>query len=374
MSSLRSRHVAHFSSVHRPGDTRIFLKECRSLAKAGYSVEFIVPNGTGQNIDGVFEHGPKRPEGRLERFFLTMPQVVWRAFKSKAKYCHFHDPELIPAGILLRLLGRTVIYDVHEDLPQDVLTKAWIPKPIRKVVAVCCTFLEAVAGQTLSAIITATPSIAKRFPKGKTVAVCNYPILGELESIDDRPFPKRANQIAYVGGISKIRGIKEMLDAAKIAGGEHGIRLALAGPYESASLESQARQAMAAGNVDVLGTLPREDVRSLLSNSRAGIVVFHPGPNHDTALPNKLFEYMAAGVPVIASDFPLWADLIREADCGIVVSPLDPQSIAKAMVALAASPETGEQLGRNGAQAVRTRFNWKEEEKKLIAEYQRLGQ
>ena len=107
--------------------------------------------------------------------------------------------------------------------------------------------------------------------------------------------------------------------------------------------------------------------------ARVGLVLCHPAPNYLEALPNKLFETMAAGVPVVASDFPLWRGLVQGSGCGIVVDPLDASAVARAIRRLLENPEQAEAMGRRGQEAVRMRYNWAGEAEKLLALYRGLG-
>ena len=121
-----------------------------------------------------------------------------------------------------------------------------------------------------------------------------------------------------------------------------------------------------------LGYLNRQDISNLLSNTRAGLLLFLPDPNHTSAQPNKLFEYMSAGIPVIASNFPLWSRIIDRYNCGIAVDPANPQKIAQGIKYIMTHPEEAEKMGKNGRSAVIEKFNWRAEEKSLLTLYHDL--
>ena len=179
-------------------------------------------------------------------------------------------------------------------------------------------------------------------------------------------------QIAYIGGITTIRGAREMVQAMEIAGRRWGARLLLAGRFVPESLEEELRQLPGWRYVDYVGWLSREEVAEALGRVRAGLVVLHPEPNHVNAQPNKIFEYMAAELPVIASDFPLWRDLIAASGAGLLVDPLDPEAIAGAIGQVIEQPEEAEAMGRHGGKAVRERYNWDREKEKLLVLYEEL--
>jgi glycosyltransferase involved in cell wall biosynthesis len=203
----------------------------------------------------------------------------------------------------------------------------------------------------------------------RSVDINNYPLLGELSSgtVD---WSKKKGQVAYVGGLGRARGIHEMVKAIGLAQTE--VDFALGGSFGQADFEAQVRKETGWEKVDYRGWLDREGVKAALTESVAGLVTLHPIINYLDSLPVKMFEYMAAGLPVIASNFPLWKQIIEGNQCGLCVDPLNPQAIAEAIDYLVTHPEEAEQMGRNGQKAVQEKYNWGIEEKKLIDLYDSL--
>lgn len=311
-----------------------------------------------------------RPSSRLRRMTTTMLRILRLAIRARANLYHLHDPELIPIGLLLRMSGKVVVYDAHESLPQQVFNKPWISPRLRSTVSHLARILERIAGSGLSAIVAATPHIAAGYNREKTVTVQNFPFASEFHEEIAVPYSSRPNVAAYVGGISAVRGATEMLRAAELVGGD--FRICLAGTFDSPDLETKSQRDSSWEYVDFRGWVSRQEVASILSSSRMGLVLFHPAPNHMESLPTKLFEYMSAGLPVIASDIPLWRSIIAPEDCGILVNPLDPQDIARGVRHLLDSPAEAQQMGSRGRDAVLSRFSWESQVPNLIGLYDRL--
>ncbi|GGY10153.1 glycosyltransferase WbpH [Litchfieldella qijiaojingensis] len=366
--------VIHFTTVHSRNDIRIRVKQAASLAHYfDEPVYLYVQDGQGNALDSsanvhVIDTGVPSG-GRISR----MTKGVWRIYRAvrraKPDVAHFHDPELIPAGLLLKLSGVKVIYDVHEDLPRQILGKHWISPWLRRPVSWAIQTIEWVASRAFDGIVTATPTISRRFPAHKTVTVQNFPILAELVASEPVEYTARPTHVAYVGGITAMRGAKEMVQALEYFAPEQAVRLQLAGSFTPRQLELEVKQITGWERVIAHGWAERNTVSVLLSQVRAGLVLFHPAPNHVDAQPNKMFEYMAAGLPVIASDFPLWRRIVEGAGCGLLVDPLDPKVIAEAIDWLLANPEEAEAMGRRGRQAVEEIYNWERESKTLIGFY-----
>ncbi len=361
--------IAHLTSAHPRIDTRIFLKQCRSLARAGHEVALVVADGIGSEVrNGVVVHDVGAPSGRLDRMRNVTRRVLAKAVELDAAVYHLHDPELIPVGLKLKKLGKRVIFDAHEDVPKQLMGKPYLNPLSRWLFSHVFAAYERWACRRLDGVIAATPFIRDKFLAINpcTVDINNFPLLGELAA-GEVDWSRKQQQVAYVGGIARVRGVLEVVTA--LAQTRSEVRLQLVGKFSEREVENLARASPGWSRIDALGFLDREGVRDVLQRAVAGLVTFLPMPNHMDAQPNKMFEYMSAGVPVIGSHFPLWREIIEGNQCGLCVDPHNPYEIAEAIDHLIAHPAESERMGRNGQKAVQELYNWDIEERKLLAFY-----
>ncbi len=368
---MNSFKVTHLTSAHPRFDTRIFIKMCTSLATQNYAVSLIVADGLGdefKNGVNIIDVGAKSG-GRLSRMTKTVRRVYDKALELDADIYHLHDPELIPIGLKLKTRGKKVIFDAHEDLPKQLLGKPYLNLITKQILSKASALYENWACPKFDAIITATPFIRDKFLSinSNTVDINNFPLLEELANTGD--WSKKHDSVVYVGGIAKIRGIEQIVQAMDLT---HNVQLNLAGKFSEKDIEADVKKQNGWSKVNELGFLNRQDVSAVLAQSKVGLVTLHSVINFIDALPVKMFEYMAAGIPVIASNFPLWQDIVEGNQCGLCVDPLDPHAIAKAIEYLIDHSDEAEQMGKNGRLAVEEKYNWVIEEQKLFKLYQGL--
>ncbi|MBD2569386.1 glycosyltransferase family 4 protein [Anabaena lutea FACHB-196] len=364
--------VCHLTSVHPYQDTRIYVKECSTLVGAGYETHLVANDAPNEVIEEIHLHSvPKIKQNRLLRMTKTVWHVYQQALAIQADIYHFHDPELIPLGLLLLNQGKKVIYDIHEDVPRDILSKYWIPKIWRRMISWPVEKLENFAAKRFTAIVAATPFICDRFLKLGCFAVNvnNYPLLDEL-SLTNTSWEQKEAVVCYVGSITETRGIFEMIEAI----GKTDNCLLLGGKFAYPDQQKKAVSMTGWANVKELGWLGRKEVAQTLAKSMAGLVLLHPTVSLLDSLPVKMFEYMCAGIPVIASNFPLWKKIIESNQCGICVDPQNPQAIATAIQWVINHPHEAKQMGDNARQAIIETYNWEQESKVLLKLYKDISE
>jgi len=377
MNSKRTAiHICHMTSVHPATDIRIFYKECQSLAKAGYNVSLIAPEEKSEKKKGVriISISPSK-RGRLFRMTVDVWKVFQASLKQNAHIYHFHDPELIPVGLLLRILGNKVIYDIHENNPLNIQSRYWLPLWLRNPVSWLFKQFEDFSARYFNYLILAEPQTAERFESinNNTVTIQNFPLLDEFSiSENEIAWQDRLDAVVYSGGIDLSYGIREMVEAIEFVQRKLDAHLVLAGRFSPESLKRKIQNLLGWKNVEYKGFLSRKELVNLLRLVKIGLVLIHPELRNKLKYPTKLFEYMAASIPVVVSDFPLWRGIVDYAGRGLLVNPLDPHAIADSIVYLLEHPEEAEAMGKRGRKAVEERYNWSNEEKKLLQLYKNL--
>ena len=370
MSTTR-RPVVMLANGHTPFDTRIFVKEARTLKHAGYDVSIIVPHDQDEAKDGIPVIATAPFGGGFDKLFLSPWRILGKALKQPRRSVFvIHDSEILFIGILLKLAGRKVVYDAHEDTPLQISYQHWIPRPLRKPYGWLYFMIEKVCGWMFDAIMVAEPIIARYFPKQKTYLVRNFPSAISFREHPGMPYAARKNWMTYVGALTEPRGLYEMLDGAKAAEATASFDFVLGGKFSPQSLEADVLKRY---RVNFLGWVSYTGLVDLLFESKVGIIIPHPNPRYVTNYPVKLFEFMAAGLPVIASKEGEAAQFVQECNGGILVNPLDINEVRDAIVWLFSHPEEAEAMGKRGQKLIFEKYNWEKEEETLLRVMEVMG-
>ena len=363
--------VVHLSTVHRWDDSRVFRKMCLSLARNGYHVTLLAVADTERVVGGVRILPVARARSRLGRVLVRLPRGVAKAWSMRAAVYHLHDPELIPFIPILRLRGAKVIYDSHEDLALQILEKEYIPLKARPVVAAFGRLLVLIADRTANHVIAASPTVGEAFRDSKCTVIRNYPE-DLAEARNAPPYDQRTRRVVYAGGLTKARGVEQMVDAMEYAALPADWRLLLVGPHSPEDFIDRLRSRPGWAHVDYQARVPPLEARRLMSECRIGLAVLQPIGQYVDVLPTKLFEYMSLAIPVVASDYPLCREVVESTGCGLLVDPTDPKAIGAAIAELAGDSERAKEMGRHGRTEGARRFTWSSEEQRLLAVYSRL--
>lgn len=378
---MKNTVVCHLTSVHAYNDTRIFHKECVTLAQAGYDVYLIAPVDNAFREKGVNVVPAGSWGSRYYRLFVTVPRLLVKALKMKASVYHLHDPELLLITPFFLLSGASVVYDIHEDYVTSIRQKSYMPSMFRKIASSILNRLERSTSARCYQII-AERYYKERFPDA--LEILNYPLLPEqgneftkkLLPDHEVVFDNQYIWCLYTGNVTVDRGALLHLN---LLSAQKDTAIAYIGKCSEIVAQSILSHAKAlninSDRIKMIGVeshVPRETIDYYTYSKRwlAGVALFPNTPHYTRKELTKFFEYMAAGLPILSSDFPVWKNIIEKNDCGFCVDPANLQSIEFAVNSLLDNDgNEAETMGRNGREAVYERYNWNIEEKKLLDLY-----
>lgn len=364
-------HVVQLTSAHRRYDTRIFVKECCSIAKSGHTVSLVVADGLGNETkNGVHIYDVGKPKGRIERGIKFAKKVVAKGLELDGDIYHFHDPELLLNISSIKKKGKKVVYDVHENIYSQIKYKYYIPKPLRSLISSSYKLIErSILSKNIDLVVAVNPPV-KSLYTGFDIPVIearNFPSLTEFDLDKSKTELKEDPYLVYIGGLTEARGITQMVKSLEYM--PENIRLKLGGPFDSKVYEEKIKNMPGWKKVDYLGYVNRDDVTRVMAGASIGLVLLQPVENYINAYSVKMFEYMASGIPFVGSNYPLWKELIDKYETGIYVDPTDPKAIAEGVMHLLENQEESKRFGENGKKAVLSEYNWENEEKTLLEAY-----
>lgn len=368
--------VVHLTSVHQPFDPRIFHKQLRSLAGAGYEATLIAHHERSLVRDGITVLSIGKPDTRSERWRNL--RRLYRAARSReAALYHCHDPELLPIAIALSVRTEAaVVYDVHEDYADAIRVREWIPDSVKPALAGAFPAVQSTLTDRLDLVVTADDATRERIAarsRTPVVSVRNFPRVSDAE-IRDVDLPRRAEHVlTYVGGLDRERGLLSMLrTTADLREAGIDVELWLLGPFQDDAIEQRARSVMSdrgiEGYVRLFGYVDYDRIFSILAEADLGLLLVDE-ERFARNVPTKFFEYLYCQLPVVMTDAPSLRPY-REDDYATVVDE-DP---AGAIADLLADDGRRTAMGEAGRRRVVAEYSWEAEEERLLSAYRAILQ
>lgn len=367
-------HIVHLSSVHDALHSRLFHRKCRAAVEAGHSATVIAPHPQSCRVDGVQIIAVKRHSSKILRMTLTALEVFRKARSIPADLYHIEDPELLPWAVLLRWwTGSPVIYDAKEYHREAILWKYWVPKPLRPLIALATDKIEKVCVRRIDGVIVVNRHMKSIFdPYCPHVAVAhNFPWRSALPDVVG---PRDPNMLVCLGAFSHDRGYELLLDSMELVRRKNRrAYCTVVGPVirhgmKPVSLEKE-RALVAQGALRLPGEVDYKDIWRYLCTASLGLIPFLRTPNNEMGLPNKLFEYMGAALPLVAPSLRFISAIVQEAQCGILVPADNPEEYADAIVGLLSVPQQCSDMGERGRNAILNKYNWETEAGVMLALY-----
>ncbi len=368
-------NVCHITTVHDPFDVRIFQKECVTLAQAGHQVTLIAPaDFQERTVQGVRVLGVAKAGSRLGRVHLWR-SILARVRELQPDVVHFHDPDLL---LVAPFTGAPIrIYDCHEQNAMAMLNKPWMPKPFQKPMYHLVTWLEPALAWLNSAVVIVDEGQAPIFDGiGRPVSlVRNFP---KADTMAQTGPQEQAKAILHLGAQSRTRGTSVLVESFPwVVEAVPDAQLWLVGPFNHPPYRKQLEQRIAElgleDHVVMPGAVPYEQVSDWLSRAAVGVVGYQRVTQYENCTPTKLFEYMLAGMPVVATD--VWSNsrYLAGREFGFLVEPDDPRAFAQAFIRLLTEPGLARRMGEEALEVARTIYSWEAEAEKLLALYADLA-
>lgn len=362
--------ICHIISGYHRTDARVFQRQCKSLFIAGFDVSLLTNDGEPQEtIDGMVVYSCKKHfSNRLMTLFFAYQQFKSEALEINADIYVLHSPELIPLAFKLQKHGKKIVYDAHEDLPQHILEKEWIPKFFKKPLSKVVEFYMNRKLSSFDYIITPHHHVLEKLKKinKNSDLITNFPIINNSEKHLFNEFSKRDNNICYTGTVYRYSNQECILNALTNI---EKVNYQIAG-FMDEFLHNKLSKHKSFNKINYWGRIPWNELNDFYNKSIIGVVIYdyklNLGWKRGSYGTNKLFEYMEAGLPIICTDYVLWKNIVDKYDCGIYVQPNNSIQVENAIKKLLGNKSLAYKMGQNGRNAVLSEFNWSSQEKILL--------
>ena len=359
--------ICHVISGYLRDDARIN-RQCQSLLKDGHEVYLLTNDGlSNEEVKGIKIRVCKTFfKSRFKELLFARWQFSEKIKEINADIYQLHSPELLNLVYFLKKNNKKVIYDAHEDLPNHILEKEWIPLFLRKFISLISILYFHLVLPKLDGIISPHSHVSEKLKEinKASIEISNFPSIKSPKSFDLNNYLSREEIICYAGSVYRYSNQENAIDVVKNI---ENLKYYVAGHVDQTFKETLEKRANSK-NIKYLGRLGKKELSEFLSSSMIGLSIYdykkNLGDKMGSFATNKLFEYMEAGLPIICTDFKMWKNLIEETNCGVCVEPNNKEELRKAILFLLSDKKTAYEMGQNGRLAVEKKYNWLSQEKK----------
>lgn len=307
--------------------------------------------------------------------FCAMIKLAREAILEKPDVVHSHDLNTLLSGIIVKKkLNIPLIYDSHEDWPGFFEDKNGI------TAGRICKIYEKILLSQADVVITVSKEIGKKFEDygHETYIIYNSRKLEEVENVESETIRNHLNisvddfVVGYIGTVDSKRGLDKLIESFEHVK-EKNIKLLFVGgeQEELKNLRNKVKDEYS-NRVTFTGQIPYHKVLDYFSILNIGCILFQPLPGYFLAAPNKLFEYMSMGIPLLVSDFPEMRRIIIDSNCGVCVDPTNPKKIADTIIWFYEHPDECKKMGKNGQRAIKNKYSWNKMEEMLVNIYKNI--
>tara|TARA_A100001035_G_scaffold261555_1_gene240633 strand:+ start:744 stop:1847 length:1104 start_codon:yes stop_codon:yes gene_type:complete len=362
--------LIHLSSTHKRFDSRIFHKICVSASNAGHQVTLIVADGKGcetSNNVRIIDVG--HSPNRLTRLLINPIKILLKTISYRNCIFHLHDPELLFISLFLRRKKTRVIYDMHENLHIQILSKEWIIGSylLKKLIANFSILYQKFFIKKIDYLIVAQP-VMKIFYSNMNKNIVDINNFAKpLEYIKNQKFINKKFNLVYAGGLSEDKGLINMINLIKYL--PESYKLHIAGPIDYS--QKELIEKLNHKKIIFYGLLSNKELNLLYQNCSIGLIMFNNVGQYSMSYSIKLFEYIQFGMTVIMPNFGDWVDFNKQYKVGINIDPKNTKECAKKIINL--EENLLEDFFYSNKLLQNNKFNWEKEYIKLEKRYKSIN-
>ena len=364
------RDIYHITIAHNRNDSRIYQRMVKSLSKLNLKIKMIVLDNKGDEIiDNVYIIDLGKNNIIYSNHIIKQIRLFFKLVNTKA-ILHFHEPILLPLAIILRITGNIVIFDMHENLHLQIITKKWIiPKIIKIFISIIYRKIENIFLNLVNGVTVPQPIMVDMYKNQNKniISISNFYIADKNENLNNLLENKDYKKLIYSGTVSKERGFVNMLNLMSNLPKEYTLHIA---GNVSKDLKKQIPSSLKK-NIILHGYLDMQDLKKLYKICGIGLIMFNNIGQYYMSNSLKLFEYMHYGMFIIMPNFGEWINFNKNYNVGLNLKTNDALDCSKRIKNL--KHNLLKDISEKNLKSVQKYFIWNREVNKLLTFYKSLN-